>query len=379
MRNKGRHMDPLQEMRAANPVSGTELRDSIDPEQLERAMGRAIAVADATASQIPAGPSSRRRRVRLALGGGLACAAAIAGLVLFGGGSVGGGGPPAFAAAAIEVAEANPRLLVTQPGWKVSYAGEFEVDAGEVSFGDGAHRFDVHWYPARFYRGYLRDRAFVSKPRTSILFGRRATTVRYDEGEYATMLAPQGNVFVEVRGRLGDRAEYEAVLRSLRQVDVDTWLAAMPPSVVRPDVRAVVVERMLRGVPLPPGFDSDVLASEQSVLNRYQLAAKVAGAVSCGWVESWLAATKVGDRPRAREAVEAMATWKSWSMMRALSRKGGWSSNIRYAAHELTSGHLRRGPAGAVVRPDGTGYELGPSWAVALNCTSRYWRRPLER
>jgi len=371
-------MDPLQEMRIANPISAAELRDSIDSEQLERAMQRAIAVADSPVPRPRVGFPSRRRKVSLALGGGLACAAAIAALVLIGGGSVGGGGGPAFAAAAIEVAEANPRLLVTRPGWNVTDAGEFEAGAGEVSFGDGAHRFDVHWYPARFYRGYLRDRAFVSKPQVSTLFGRRATTVRYDEGEYATMLAPQGSVFVEVRGRLDDRAEYEAILRSLRPVDVDTWLAAMPPSVVRPNVREVVVERMLRGVPLPPGFDRDALASEQSVLNHYQLTVKVAGAVSCGWVESWLAATKLGDRLRAREAVDAMATWKSWPMMRTPAVERGWASNVRNASHELASGHLRRGPAGAVVRPDGTGYELGPSWAAALNCTSRYWRRPLE-
>jgi hypothetical protein len=390
--------DPLATMRAANPVSAAELRGSIDDEDLSGAMRRAIAAGNAPAQPIPAGDRVaseyatragsasggflRRRGFALGLGAGLACLAAIAVLLLFGGNSVGGGGEPAFAEAAIEVAEVNPRLLVTLPGWKVTDAGEFEAGEGEVTFGDGDHRFDVHWYPARYYRRYLRDRALVSTPKTSRLLGHTATTIDYGSSlggaEYATMLSPRGPVFVEVRGALDDRAEYEAVLRSLRSVDVDTWLAAMPRRVVGPDHRAAVVGRMLRGVPLPPGFDLAALEGEGSVLNHYQLAVKVAGDVTCGWVESWLAATKAGDESRARDAVEAMATSHRWPMMPTLIEGGGWSGNVWSAARAIATGQVDRGAAGELVNPDGSGYKLGPAWAVGLNCTSRYWRRPLN-
>jgi hypothetical protein len=228
----------------------------------------------------------------------------------------------------------------------------------------------------------LRDRALVSTPETSTLLGQTATTIRYSlntgGAEYATMLSPQGAVFVEVRGGLDSRAEYEALLRSLRQVDVDTWLAAMPQSVVSPDVRSAVVARMLRGVPLPPGFDLATLKGEDSVLNHYQLAVKVAGMVSCGWVESWLAATKAGDGSQAREAVEAMATSHHWPMMPTLIKGGGWSGNVWNAAEAIATGHINRGAAGELVNPDGSGYKLGPAWAMGLNCTSRYWRHPLK-
>lgn len=374
---KEKRPDPISQMRAADPVSELELRASIGDGEASHAMHRAIAIGDAAPPF--AGVATGRRRLRYGLATGLACVTALVALVLAGGGSVGGGGGPAFAAAAVEVAEANPRLLVTLPGWEVTDAGEFEADAGEVTFGDGTHRFEIHWYPADLYGSYLHDRALVSTPETSTLLGLTATTVRYGEGEYATMLSPQGSVFVEARGRLDGRAGYEAVLHSLRRVDVDAWLAAMPPNVVRPDARGVVVERWLRGVPLPPGFDRGALTDEGSVLNHYQLAVAVAGAVSCGWVESWLAAAESGDRAGTREAVEAMATSEGWPMMPTLVQGGGWSGNVQHAARAIASGHLDRGPAGTLVRPDGSGYELGPAWAVGLNCTSRYWRRPLER
>ncbi|HWA55338.1 MAG TPA: hypothetical protein VG816_14305, partial [Solirubrobacterales bacterium] len=260
---------------------------------------------------------------------------------------------------------------------------EFEKDEGEVTFARGDRSFAVHWYPARLYRSYLRDRSHVSAPQRSTLLGRAATTVRYGVDrngaeDFATILAPDGPVFVEARGAIGDRAAYDAVLSSLRPVDVDTWLGAMPRSVVGPDARARVVERMLRGVPLPPNFDRSALQEEDAVMDHYQLAVKVAGTVSCGWFESWLRAKKKGDEPRAREAVAAMSTWRKWPMTPPLIEGGGWGMNLKMAAEELAAGRVGRGPAGRMVNPDGSGYEFGPAWATMLNCTDRYWRHPFE-
>jgi hypothetical protein len=391
MSRKNRNEDPIERMRAANPVSATELRSTITGEEISRVMQRAIAAGEAHSQAVPAdrrnapggwaglGRSpSRRRTAKLGIGAGLAGVIAIAALILFTGGSVGGGGQPAFAAAAIKVAEANPRLLVTAPGWSVTRADEFEADEGEMTFSDGSHRFDVRWYPARSYDRYLRDRAFVSTPTRSTLLGRTATTVDYSREEYATMLAPQGPVFVETRGRLGSRAAYEEVLHSLRPVDVDTWLAAMPASVVGPEDRVAAVEEALTGVPLPPGFDRTALEHEDAVRDPYQFAAKVTGAVACGWVESWLAAKRAGDVETVHAAVEAMATWSSWPVLQGREMERGWALNIEQAANRIKHDRLNHGAAGASVNPDGTGYELGPAWAVALHCSSHYWRRPLE-
>ena len=188
-----------------------------------------------------------------------------------------------------------------------------------------------------------------------------------------------GVVFVAVRGRLGSRAEYQSAVRSLRPVDVDTWLAAMPRSVVGPDTRAKTVAQMLRGVPLPPGFDAGALQAEDAVLNHYALAVKVADGVSCAWVESWIAARAGGDRAGEREAVDAMSMSSEWPLVQQMELEvpGGWAANIHKAAGELERGRLDWGPAGSLVRPDGSGYEFGPGWATMLQCTSHYWRRSI--
>lgn len=303
----------------------------------------------------------------------------IAAVLLIVGAFGGGGAHPTYAAAAIEVAEANPRLLVTAPGWKVIDAGEFEADNGETTFGDGRRTFELHWYPARLYRSLLRDRSHVSPPQHSRLLGRTATTVEYGhDGEYATIIAPTGTVFVEVRGRLGGHAAYEKVLHSLRPVDIETWLAAMPPSVVSPDVRAHTVATMLRGVPFPPGFDPSQIENETAVLDHYELGVRVADAVACGWVESWRAAQASGDEAAAREAVEAMTSSHHWPFLLQMEREQrfGWTQNIWHAAGELRRGHLDEGFGGALVRPDGSGYKVGPVWATELQCTTQIRRVP---
>lgn len=370
--------DPLHLMRRADPVDLERLRAELDESAVAAAMARAIGMAEARPEPEPAGASFAGARPLVLVAGLVVLIAAV---LLVTGAFSGGGSHPTYAAAAIEVAEANPRLLVTAPGWKVIDAGEhFETEDGEMRFGDGSRTLTLNWYPGRYYRSYLRDRAQVSPPRRSRLLGRTATTVEYARGEYATMLAPIGRVFVEVRGQLGDRADYEAVLHSLRRVDVDTWLAAMPASVVSPDTRAATVERMLGGLPYPPDFDPGALEGETAVLDHYELGVRVASAIACGWVESWLAARRSGDAQAERNAVDALAGARRWPLLVQMEREvpGGWAHNVWTVASKLRTGHLDQGFAGALVRPDGSGYRLGPTWAVGLECRSSIRKVPFD-
>ncbi len=385
MRRRGPAADPLTTMREANPVDPAALRAELGEEEIERAMARAIGAAAAPSDPIPAGdafavgrePRPRRLSLRsAALVTGLATV--LAAVLVLTGAFSGGGSSPTYAAAAIEVAEANPRLLVTAPGWTVTDAGEFAPDSGEMTFGAGRRSLALSWYPARLYRQYLRDRAQVGPPQRSRLLGRTATTVDYGRGVYATMIAPIGAIFVELRGRLGGHAAYEKVLDSLRAVDVDTWLAAMPARVVSPDARADTVEAMLRGVPYPPGFDPSRIASETAVLNHYDLGVRVADEIACGWVESWLAAQASGDGVAAWVAVEAMASSHDWPLLLQMESeaKMGWAHNVWHVADELQRGRLEQGSGSSLVRPDGSGYKVGPAWATALQCTARIRRVP---
>jgi len=429
MTRKSRNDDALATMRAANPASATELRGAITDAELSRAMQRAIALGESPSQPIPAGDRvarehaaradrggvfSRHRRASLGLGG-LACVVVVAALILLSGGSVRDGAHPSFAAAAVKVAEANPRLLVTAPGWSIVHARSFDVDTGGLTYKDDEHplygpggrgrQLNLTWYPAGFYRDMLREKGQVRTragrvtPVTSTLLGQRATTFAYagQHPNYATVLAPQGDVFVEINGSFGSKREYEAVLHSLRPVGVDAWLSAMPPEVLRPAARSEAIAQMLRGIPVPPGFDASALhframpgpsgsplQSESALTDRFMLAKSVSGAVACGWLQRWLSATRAGDDVAAQEAVEAMATAPHWpALLRMVREKGyrgstlpphgqGWPSEILTAAREIAHGHLRRKPAVTTIyvkgRPIGYATSAGAAPASVMGC-----------
>jgi hypothetical protein len=204
MTRKSRNDDALARMRAANPFSATELQKAIADGELSRAMRRAIAVSESPSQMIPAGDRvarehavrsarseifSRHRGASLGLGG--ACVAMIAALILLSGGSVNSvrdGAHPTFAAAAVKVAEANPRLLVTAPGWSIVHARSFEVERGELIYKNGEHplyglggrQLNLTWHPASGRHRRLAHRDAARSPSSrSTLGGDRADAPRY--------------------------------------------------------------------------------------------------------------------------------------------------------------------------------------------------------
>jgi hypothetical protein len=373
--------DSLARMRAANPVSAEELRKTIGDAELARAMGRAIAAGESPVRPVPTGDRAvlergagsgpgrvgffRGHRVA-SIGLGLALVAAVAILIVLGGGSVDSvkdGGHPTYAAAAVKVAEANPRLLVTAPGWSIIHANSFEAEYGGLTYKDAGHptfgpeglSLIMSWAPASLYRATLRGyrpKATVTK---STVLGRQANTFHYGgRPAYITVLPPQGNVFVTLALPAG---EHETLLRSLRAVSVERWLAAMPPEVVQPAAESSVIAQMLHGVPLPPEFDPSTLEAEGELTNRFELGQAVAGAVACGWLERWDAATRSGEAATAEAAVAAMSNARRWAvLLQMVHEKGfrgdvlpahgnGWPASIVTAAREIAAGRLRRQPA----------------------------------
>ncbi len=393
--------DALAWMRAANPVSAAQLREAIGEADRAREMRRAMAAGDSPTRLIPAGDRTAMERGAgragffrghraTSIGVGLALVGAVAILIVLGGGSVKDGGHPTYAAAAVKVAESNPRLLLTAPGWSIVHANSFGAEYGGLTYKDAGHpvlgpeglSVVMNWEPAALYRSSLRglrDNATVTHP---TLLGRQATTFHYrGRPAYITVLPPQGNVFVT----LGLPAkQHETLLRSLRAVGVKRWLAAMPPEVVQPAAETAVIAQMLRGMPLPPGFDPSSLEAEGVLTNRYELGQAVAGAVACGWLESWKAARRVGDVTTAEAAVAAMSGARHWAvLLQMVHEKGfrgdllpangiGWPSYIVTAAREIAAGHLRRRPAvtkryyKGVVIAVGTPKSAAP--ASALGC-----------
>ncbi len=369
--------DALAVMRAVNPYSAEELARTIGEAELTSAMRRAITAGDSPTRPIPVGDQAAMERGagrvgffrghRVAsIGLGLALVAAVAILIVLGGGSVSSvkhGGRPTYAAAAVKVAEANPRLLVTAPGWSIIHANSFEAEYGGLTYKDAGHpafgpeglSLTMNWAPAALYRSALHESRLKATVTKSTVLGRQATTFHYSgRPAYITVLPPQGNVFVTLALPAD---EHETLLRSLRAVSVERWLAAMPPEVVQPAAESGVIAQMLHGVPLPPSFDPSTLEAEGALTNRYELGQAVGGAVACGWLESWDVATRSGDAATAEAAVAAMSGARHWAvLLQMVHEKGfrgdllpahgnGWPSYIVTAAREIAGGHLRRRPA----------------------------------
>ena len=289
----------------------------------------------------------------------------IALLLVLGGGSVDSvrdGGRPTYAAAAVKVAEANPRLLITAPGWSIVHANAFATESGGLTYKKAGHPVlgpngvsaVMNWAPASGYRDTLRSFRRDGKATKVAVLGHQASAFQLNGGAaYLVVLPPQGSVFVTLSL---PAAEHEALLRSVRAVGVDRWLAAMPPEVVQPTDESEVIASMLQGVPLPPGFDVSSLESERVLINRYELGQAVAGAVACGWMESWDAAKRSGDTATAEAAVAGMSSARHWAVLvQMVQEKGfegdvlpahgvGWPSYIVEASRELAAGHLRRRP-----------------------------------
>lgn len=405
--------NPIERLRGLDPILGEDPAD-VDPDKREASRERAVAIGSAAVSE----PGRDATRPRFAVFGlAVAAAASVAvGLVLtLGGDSVGSGPQPAFAQSAVRVAEGNPRLLVGEPGWAVSYAGEFEPDQGYTEFRSDADpgRLTIGWSPAEYYYDPLAQygdkpgqwyrsvigcvpegdatpvvdcRIYSRTEEIDVLGSSTAieeTRIVDPSGEatssFSVSLAPTGPVYVQIDGRNLPRERFLDALGSLEAVDVDTWLEALPASVVRPLDRPEVVDEMLEAVPVPPSVDVEQLKSEFAALSRYNLGAAVSGAVACGWLDQWIAATGGDPDPAAaREAEAALASARQWPILRELAPKGGWSQTVWEYAGQVRRGERKEllGSAGTEALPDGRVYELGPSYATGLGCDSE--RRTLR-
>ncbi|TDD13338.1 hypothetical protein E1218_34670 [Kribbella turkmenica] len=328
-------------------------------------------------------PTARRRRPILIAG---VAAAAVAAVTIGGvlipedhpAASVVPGAPaPAYAAEVRAIAEANSRILLGD-GWKIVRVSDFSKKYGEMTFGKGKQEVSIAWYPANEHASLLADRARGgNKVRQVEALGRKATRIQYLGPEnkpggtgmngkqvptYANPTAPAGKNLVEkpgklvpstdfatilppggaggagvaeIRADLGSERAYMDMLGKARTVDVTTWLDAMPPTVVRPEARRQVIDEILAGLPLPAGLDKQKLY-QGGVADRYQVGAKVTGAVACGWIGQWAQAKKNGDAAKKAEAAKALAGSRSWKILIEMNSQGDFPETIWEFADSIT-------------------------------------------
>lgn len=271
--------------------------------------------------------------------------------------------PLTYPAAAVRVARANPRVLVTAPGWEVRQVEGFDPRAGEMTFQQGpdrirheeylggqlvvndAPRLEVTWYPREQYDAFRAERAQEAHRQDVTVFGRTAQMISYSATEHAVLLPPKGRVFLELRGNVGDEAAFKRFLADdVEQVDIRTWLAAMPPSVVTADNLDTSVRRALVGIPLPPGFDATSL-DRGLALDRYQFGARLTGMVACGWIGEWERARRSGHLAAADRAALALGTSRDWPLLHEMDAEGDYPEVVWQYAEAVASAPAGSGTA----------------------------------
>lgn len=249
---------------------------------------------------------------------------------------------PAYAERVLAVAEANDRLLPDLPGWSVMRADEFTINSGEMTFGNGSSEVELRWEPSSNYDDLVADRSdpgSTDKVGQITIAGRSGILLRYlNTQNYITISEPASGHVLEIRGDLGSEAAYREFVGSLKPVDVGPWLDAMPASVVKLDDRDTTINEMLVGIPLPPNFNRSGLDDGVSLSDRYQLAAKVTGAVACGWLDQWFTATDAGDAASARAAADAMQTSHDWPILLEMQPQGAWADAVWEWATAINGG-----------------------------------------
>jgi hypothetical protein len=255
----------------------------------------------------------------------------------------------------------NPLLLITQEGWRVTRADQYGAEEGEMTFTDGNHRLDLFWRPKHLHDQYVQDRATSAASSWELtIAGHEAVLIQYEGTTDFTAQWLDGDFSLELRGVFPDVDEYRAVATTLQFVDERTWLAAMPESVVVPDDRDATVESMLADIPVHASVRVEELKSEGLVNDRYQLGARVTGAVACAWIEQWVDAKAKGDDASAQEASDAMATSRTWSMLIEMKDQGGWSQVVwQYADAMVGNGQIPAGRPMTLVEGYGDGLGCG--------------------
>ena len=352
-----------REMRAANPVAKRALAE-LDLAAGEAALGREI-IAESALSGEPGssdGPSRRSRSVLVLVAGAIAVAGAAAFFLLAGGAA--SQSTPAYGAELVRFAESTPLLLLEGPGWRVqnvyeaahgpmpgagrsegsmefvtgkpvpyesiritcvreveSNSGKFPVCKEERATGMLPPSVRQRKVELRWFHGSLADsldyahetphphgQSWTKLPvlETTADVDTRAEFYVNQGGpgnRQMTALWSEGGYVLELKAAVPDLAAFEERLGWLTRVDSQTWLDAMPAKVVKAADHDAAVREMLKGIPVPEGFEPSQIPDEGLTTNRDQVAGSVTGIVSCLWFRQWGAARRTGDLRRNRSRV----------------------------------------------------------------------------
>jgi hypothetical protein len=335
---------------------------------LEASIERASTTSGATSTR-----PLRRRVLGLASAGALAIAAIGALVALFAGGA--SESPPAYGAELVRFAESTPLLLLEEPGWRVRNVVQWQQSSGSMEFGPGspaparphpsrseiihgeaqlplgAHVVKVGWAPwdraGRWLKPYRAHGFTATAP---VL----RTVAHIDPGARLSipgahglrpMLAvwKEGDRVLSLSASVPDLDAFRERLSWLQNVDAEVWLDAMPTRVVKAAEYGTEVGRMLRGIPVPAGFEASRIPDRRVTTNRYSVGKAVGGAVACAWFGRWFDARGNQDPRAAREARHVLLGSGSWPVFRRIASEGAYPQLVVEFAEALPSGQWGQG------------------------------------
>jgi hypothetical protein len=403
------------ELREANPLARRRLA-ALDLGDAEAALGEALLANPANAEESElAGSQSRYRRRRprrFLLVGGAVTAAALAVVLLVTGG--GGTGSPsrAYGAEVVRFVKSTPLLLLEGPGWRVENTWEEVNGEGQTEFITGSpappgtlmtrekrkrgitvtpgviherlRRVELTWHDSKqvklvwhdgrlgksFYSPSLGQTVTIYEPHPRLIF---RTTIPAlgakafvdPRAEYRPIQGGSGDRLMvaiweedghllELRTSVPSLAAFRERLGWLHRVGAETWLNAMPAKVVKAAEYGATVHQMLRGIPLPPGFDPRKIPNLRLTTSRYQVGAAVGGTVACAWFRYWGKARADHDAAATQEAERVLRRSESdWPIFRQMSKQGAYPAMVVQYAEAMPSGQWYGKPLLAAVNSEG--------------------------
>jgi hypothetical protein len=302
---------------------------------------------------------------------------------------------PAYAADVVRFADSTPLLLLEEPAWRVRNVVQWQRSSGNMEFGPGApapaephpsrseiirgeaqlhfglRTITVGWAPwqraSRWLNNYRAHGFTATAPVLRTVAHIDPGAQRSNPGAHGrrSMLAiwKEGDRLISLSAWVPDLDAFRERLSWLRKVETVTWLDAMPPRVVKAAEYGGEVDKMLRGIPLPPGFDPSRIPDRHLTTNRYSVGRAVGGAVACKWFGRWFDAQADHDLDAAREARHALLGSRSWPVFRRIANEGAYPQLVVEFAEALPSGHWGHGrPLRQIINKGCTeiGFPLGP-------------------
>ncbi len=374
---------------ASDPVS-EDLLNRIDLETMEAELLADLDDEPPGASLLPAEAPRPRRARRLVLATGIAVLAAASAVVIV----VGGPSkttPRAYGAELIRFAESTPLLLLEDSGWRVQDLQQYKSREGtegimefitgkpipdesiritvgkngQVGEEDGMlpaavrqRKVELSWRVGELeFPVPVRHPIRLPVLGTTALVNTHAgrTFLKTEAGKQViepgrpgdrqmAAIWAEDDYVLELRAAVPDLAAFEERLSWLTKVDSQTWLEAMPATVVKAADHEVAVREMLKGIPLPDTFEPSRIPNEGLTTNRSQVASAVVSTVSCLWFRQWGQARRTGNRAAQLEAEKAMTTAPRWSTVRQMEKEGGSAETLLKLVKSMPSGVWQFGP-----------------------------------